>query len=172
MESKYFESLSIEGKALLETWSFERAPALNYIFLNYEYIKNISQSDYSRIKTIQFIEKPKSYNSSMYYSIKELKLILTEEDYNGILIDLILGAIDYNQINILFPFVVNCKNLTKEQINAVISEALDNINFKKSFVAQRIMLDFVCKYKGKIQHKLFNPILVDFPHTNFLNRLI
>jgi hypothetical protein len=172
MEPLKFESFSVEDIALLETWHFEKAWAQNYIFIHYEYIKNTFQDSYLKIKKLPKGVMPKSSESLEYISIQELKPIIKKEEYNKILIDLLLGSMDFYQINIILPFVITCEDLTKEQVNAVITEAVEKINFKRSFIAQRIMLDFVYKNKKLIQHELFDRILVDFPHTNFLNRII
>lgn len=166
------KNILIDGIALLETRSIERAVSEKVIFLHTNYVKSFFLELFKEISDFNRIERPKSVVSDDYYSLTELKSIIKDEGYNNVVIDLLFKSVDFNQINLVFTFILRAENLTKEQVNQIVTHALENLPFKRSFEAQRLMMDFITKNKNKIEWSLFNRIMAEFPHSNLGGRLI
>jgi hypothetical protein len=172
MALKEVKTILIDGVALLETRPIERAASEKSIFLHIAYVTSLFSEHHGEISSYIRIEKPKSVSSDNYFSITELKPIVADEGYNKIVIDLLLKCKTFDEVNIVFQYVLKGENFSKEQANQIVVHALENKIFQQSFEPQLHMIDFISKNKKMIEWPLYQRIMAEFPHSNFGGRLV
>lgn len=166
MEIIKVEHLKVGQNALLEIRSFDKAIAKKFIFIKSSHIKEIFKSNFQQLDCLTRFEKPTSISdSSDYFNLFEIKELVNGEDFNRFLVDLFLEATNYEQINVIFPFISEIKDFNEEQIKVILLHSLYHFAVKKSFEAQRLMLNLVFWNKKNIQEDLFDKILKEFPHS-------
>jgi hypothetical protein len=159
-------SHEIDNIALLEDRRFLKDSSEQYVFINTEFIKRHFNKSLDR-NTITII--PTSLDIELgrkFIEISELKIILSIEEYNILLFELVKNVKTFDQMNIIMIPLFEHQNYSKELINYFLQESLCNSTIRRSFEVQRHLLNIVVANKELIEPNLFFKILSEFPHKS------
>lgn len=162
-------NFEISGFAYFEDRRFERSPCEEYVFIDKSYILDHFLESRKRILHYAPQESPLSLSEEtreFYISILELKIMLSNENYNLILSNLVKKVNSFDQVNILFKFLIEHDNYDSNSINTIIQLSLYSNAIKRSFNAQRQILTLIFKNIDLIEPILIHKILSDFPHRS------
>jgi len=153
--------------AYFEDRRFERSFCEEFIFIKKIYLKNRFPAAKTTILNYDSQEKPLSLserNWSSFIAILELKKFLSNDNYNLVLTELVAKSDSYDQINIIIKFLLEHKSFDFISINTIIELALKKWVVKKSFNAQRYIINLVYRNIDLIELSLIERVLTDFPH--------
>jgi hypothetical protein len=105
-----------------------------------------------------------------FISLLELEKILPKTTYNQLLKELLTNAKGFDQINIVFDYILAYKDHQAETINFIISRIISNREIRNSFQAQNGMPKLVLNNLHLIESSLTRKFISDFPRpTNLLS---
>jgi hypothetical protein len=161
----------ISGFAYFEDRRFERASCERYVFIKKSYLT--SQFPTQRLIIIHYTPKdvPLSLTEDTresFLPILELKMLLSNANYNSILFELLAKAKSFDQINIIFEYLIEHKKYDLETINAILDLSLNSRTIRGSFEAQKLILTLVYENINLIESNLVHKILSEFPHGHNL----
>lgn len=159
-------SYEIDNLALFEDRRFIKETSERYLFINTKFL----EVKFNKLlDPMRFILRPTSLNDELgsnFIEISELKTILTTEEYNILLFELIKNVQTFDQMNILIIPLLHHQNYSRELINYFLNESLRNSTIRRSFEVQRNLLNIVVANKELIESDLFFKILSEFPHQS------
>jgi hypothetical protein len=161
----------ISGFAYFEDRRFERTFCERYVFIKKSYLT--SHFPTQRLIFIHYTPKdiPLSLTEDIresFLPILELKMLLSNANYNSILLELLAKANSFDQVNIIFEYLIEHKKYDSETINAILDLSLNSRTIRGSFEAQKLILTLVYENINLIESKLVHKILSEFPHGHNL----
>lgn len=167
MTNKKLENIilyKIDGVALFEDRRYYKATCDRFLFIKKAFLKEFNQTQnyISSLKPISLIDE----EQFQYIYITELKSLISVNDYNNLLCNILKLSNEYDKINILFPYLVDNNNFSSDIINRILAFSLTSKHVRNSFEAQSLMIDLAYKNKSIIDATLFHRILSDFPHKS------
>jgi hypothetical protein len=162
-------NFELAGFAYFEDRRFKKHYCEELVFINKSYI--IEHFPEYRKKILHYSpqESPLSLSEErreLFIPILELKILLSSDFYNKILTNLVKEVNSFEQVNILFKFLIEHDNYNSNSINAILRLSLHSTPIKRSFNAQRGILKLVLRNVDLIEPNLIQKILSDFPHRS------
>ena len=156
----------IDKVAILEDRRFINATQETYLFIEKGYLKSYSEIN-NYVPKFQANSVDATQKNNFIHAL-ELKTLIPILAYNAILIEVLELSTEFEEVNIVFPYLVDNNDFDENDINKVIHYSLNSSLVKRSFTAQRMMLELVFKNKRKMESKLLLSILSEFPHVHGL----
>jgi hypothetical protein len=168
---KYDDTIvfKIDRVALFEDRRFFNASQKTYLFIDKECLK--SQVDVKNyVSKLQPITVDESIKNRFIHA-PEIKFLISNEEYNNVLIQVLELSTNFEEVNILFPYLVNNNDFDENSISKIVNFSLNSLLVKRSFNAQRMMFELAFKNKMKIDSSLLHSVMSDFPHAHGLFKL-
>ena len=157
----YTIDFKIENVALFEDRRFTNATQETYLFIEkYSLKSNIEIKNY--VPNFQTISVDETQKNNFIHAL-ELKQLIPILDYNNMLIKVLELSTKFEEVNIIFPYLVDNNDFDEISINKVIQYSLNSSLVRRSFNAQRMMLELAFKNNSKLESQLFLSVLTEFP---------
>lgn len=157
-----FLTSSLSNFAYFEDRRYEKVFGDQYIFINLAFlittfkIKPIS-SDYNYTVVPLSLEESER---KKYICILDLKQLISNDDYNNILVELLTRAQTYDQVNTVFPHLLSNDKFSSVTLNKIISLCLSK--HKNSFEAQKNIWVLIEKNIGICDVVLVRRVIMEF----------
>lgn len=144
------------------------------VYLNSEYILAKTKNSGLALNLINSsgINREIDCISQIFVPIEEIENIMSNSEYNDMLIDMLFETDSYDQVNFVFQLLYETKELSREQLKIICDYFLKNIHAKRSFTAQRLMRAFMNNNKAKITNEKCSLVLENFPMIDESEKLI
>jgi hypothetical protein len=155
------------GLAYFEDRRFEKAFCKSYIFIYKSYLVTHFPNLEMMINEYCQKEEPQTLNQesrSLLIQLTEIKELVSISNFNLILIELIKKANSFEQINIIFLYLIEYNHFEKMAINEILNLCLVKPTIRGAFEAQKNILNLILKNINLIEIQLVEKLLDNFPH--------
>ena len=156
----------IETVALFEDRRFTNATQETYLFIEKDFLKSNSEIK-NYVPNFQTISVDETQKNNFIHAL-ELKPLIPILEYNNMLIEVLELSTEFDEVNIVFPYLIDNNDFDENSINKVIQFSLNSSLVRRSFNAQRMMLELAFKNKSKMESKVLLSVLSEFPHAHGL----
>ena len=158
----------IETVALFEDRRFTNATQETYLFIEKDFLKSNSEIK-NYVPNFQTVSVDETQKNNFIHAL-ELKPLMQIMDYNNMLIKVLEISTKFEEVNIVFPYLIDNNDFDENSISKIMNYSLNSLLVKKSFNAQSMMFELVFKNKRKMDSSLLQSILTDFPLAHGLFR--
>jgi hypothetical protein len=158
----------IEGIAYFEDRRFVRAISEKYVFLEKVYLVSLfpalepELTNYSSIIPLN----QNDLTDDEVVTMVDLKVLLKNIEYNFLLLDLLSKAQTYDQVNVIFKYIIEQKKFDSRTINSMLELSLKESLIRNAFQARDYLPMIVESNLSLIRSDVLQDFLSKFPKPN------
>ena len=161
-------SYRIQGVAYFEDRRFVRAISEKYVFLEKAYLISLfpdlesELTDYSSSIPLN----QNDLRDDEVVTMLDLKVLLKNIEYNFLLLDLLSKAQTYDQVNMIFKYIISNKNFDSKTINSILELSLRKSLIQYSFQARDYLPMLIESNLSLIRSNVLHNFISNFPTPN------